>query len=61
LLFTAPPLVADQALHRLAGAGIPAAVIGVAEAGSGVTICDGSGEHPLPTFVQDEVVRALEV
>jgi len=59
LLFTAPAGVIEPALQRLAEVGVAATVVGVVEAGSGVTLGDDSGEHELPHFVQDEVVRAL--
>jgi hypothetical protein len=47
---------AADACDALARRGIPARVIGRAEAGTGVVRSDGS---PLPAFPRDEVARVL--
>ncbi len=61
LLFTAPQAVTEQAARRLSAADIPAAEIGQVTRGSGVVAHEGGMVGDVPTFVQDEVVRALEV
>ena len=61
LLFAAPPPVADEALARLVGAAIPAVRIGRVAAGSGVVVREAGRVADVPTFVQDEVVRALQL
>ena len=57
LLFSAAPEAAQGAVQALHGRGIPAAVIGAARSGSGVTIRGAAGSRPLPTFPQDEITR----
>jgi hydrogenase expression/formation protein HypE len=56
LLAGFPPGRAAAACEALAKRGIPAHVIGHAEPGSGVALCDGA---PLPEFARDEVARVL--
>jgi hydrogenase expression/formation protein HypE len=57
-LFTAPRMVAEKALERLSGKGIPAALIGeMREKSHGVLIeCNGRIE-PLKASPQDEIVK----
>ena len=57
LLFSAAPGEALRAVQALRERGIPAAVIGAAHAGSGVTIRGSAGSRPLPAFPQDEINR----
>ena len=44
-------------MRALADRGIPAAVIGAALPGSGVTVRTAAGSRPLPAFPQDEITR----
>lgn len=57
LLFSAAPGEARRALQALGDRGIPAAVIGAARTGSGVTIRGSAGDRPLPAYPQDEMTR----
>ncbi len=58
LLFSAPPPVAEEACRRVAGAGIPAAVIGeITEPGSGVWVEGPGGRRPLSFSEQDQIVK----
>ena len=56
LLGAFPPERAAAACEALAKQGVPARVIGRAEPGRGVALCDGA---PLPEFAQDEVARVV--
>ncbi|MCY4482415.1 MAG: AIR synthase-related protein [Spirochaetaceae bacterium] len=57
LLFSAAPEEAERAAAALREAGIPAAVIGAAHGGSGVTLRTASGSRPLPAYPVDEIYR----
>ena len=58
LLFSAEPAVAEEACRKLAGAGIPAAVIGtVMERGSGVWLEGTGGRRPLSCSEQDQIIK----
>ena len=57
LLFSAAPEHAARAVQALHKAGIPAAVIGAAYGGSGVTIRSAAASRPLPRYAQDEITR----
>ena len=57
LLFCAAADEAGRAVRALADRGIPAAVIGAALPGSGVTVRTAAGSSPLPAFPQDEITR----
>ena len=57
LLFSAAPEEAGRAAAALREAGIPAAVIGAAHGGSGVTLRTASGSRPLPAYPVDEIYR----
>ena len=57
LLFSAEAEEAGRAVEALRGAGIPAAVIGAAHGGSGVTIRTAAASRPLPAYPQDEITR----
>ena len=57
LLFSAAAEEAGAAVQALRERGLPAAVIGEASAGGGVTIRTAAGSRPLPTFPQDEITR----
>ena len=57
LLFSAAADEAGRAVRALADRGIPAAVIGAALPGSGVTVRTAAGSRPLPAFPQDEITR----
>ena len=57
LLFCAAADEAGRAVRALGDRGIPAAVIGAALPGSGVTVRTAAGSRPLPAFPQDEITR----
>ena len=57
LLFSADAQEAVRAVQALRAAGIPAAVIGAAHRGSGVTIRHAAASRPLPAYPQDEITR----
>ncbi len=57
LLFSAAAEEAGRAVQALRTAGIPAAVIGAAHRGGGVTIRHADGTRPLPAYPQDEITR----
>lgn len=57
LLFSAASDEAGRAVQALRDSGIPAAVIGTASAGRGVTLRTGGVSRPLPAFPQDEITR----
>ena len=57
LLFSAAPEEAGRAARSLRESGIPAAIIGTAHAGSGVTLRTASASRPLPTYPTDEIYR----
>ncbi|MDE0027681.1 MAG: AIR synthase-related protein [Spirochaetaceae bacterium] len=57
LLFSADAQEAGRAVQTLRAAGIPAAVIGAAHRGSGVTIRGAAASRPLPAYPQDEITR----
>jgi hydrogenase expression/formation protein HypE len=57
LLAAFPAADAEDAVRKLKALGTPALVIGVAEAGSGVTRSDGK---PLANFSRDEVARVFD-
>ena len=57
LLFSAAPEEAGRAAAALRETGIPAAVIGAAHGGSGVTLRTASGSRPLPAYPVDEIYR----
>ena len=57
LLFSAAADEAGRAVRALRDGGIPAAVIGAAHDGRGVTIRSANGTRPLPAYPTDEIIR----
>jgi hydrogenase expression/formation protein HypE len=60
LLIAAPPEEAGSILAALEAAGIPAVVIGILRAETGVLLRDETGTRDLPEFARDEIARLFE-
>ncbi len=60
LLAAVSPDAVEQALSELSRAGVPASAIGRVGAGIPATLSHGGQTKPLPRFVRDEALRALD-
>jgi hydrogenase maturation factor len=61
LLIAASPGAERGIVARLAGEGVPAAVIGrVTDASEGLSVIEGGQRRPLPVFERDEIARLLQ-